>query len=161
MPETLSKTSDTQFTTFLARHRVLLTAEREADLARTSLLLSNCGPKLLQQQGLALLGLGVSSINVGLGGKTLIELDRPSAYHTSPEFPPHSLRPGDLARIEENVTGKPGRAKSSAKSTSTSEVNSSGGSVEGVVYKVSSRSRYLSMGFLQDLGLRNKDCGCG
>ncbi|OBZ66935.1 DNA polymerase alpha-associated DNA helicase A [Grifola frondosa] len=50
-------------------------------------LLSNCGPKLLEQKGLALGGLGVASINIGLGGKTLVELERPAAYHTTPIFP--------------------------------------------------------------------------
>ena len=44
--------------------------KREAEVQRSSLLLSNCGPKLLEQKGLALAGLGIASMNVGLGGKT-------------------------------------------------------------------------------------------
>jgi len=55
---------------FIARQRVLLTKEREAEIDRTSLLLSNCAPRLLEQKGLALGSLSVSSINIGLGGKT-------------------------------------------------------------------------------------------
>lgn len=62
--------ADPALAAFIARQRVLLAKEREAEIDRTSLLLSNCGPKLLEQKGLALGGLSVSSINVGLGGKT-------------------------------------------------------------------------------------------
>ena len=92
---------------FIARQRVLLTKEREAEIDRTSLLLSNCAPRLLEQKGLALGSLSVSSINIGLGGKTwiifqcttysllrfvedsLVELKRPD---TSPIFPSLSFR---------------------------------------------------------------------
>lgn len=107
--------TEQQLRDFIARQRVLLSREREAEVERSSLLLSNCGPKLLEQKGLALGGLGVASINVGLGGKTyvtafiigtvglttyqgptrqrsLVELERPTAYHSTPLFPPHSLR---------------------------------------------------------------------
>lgn len=62
--------ADPTLAAFIARQRILLAKEREAEIDRTSLLLSNCGPKLLEQKGLALGGLSVSSINVGLGGKT-------------------------------------------------------------------------------------------
>jgi len=61
--------ADPVLAAFIARQRVLLTKEREAEIDRT-LLLSNCAPGLLEQKGLALGSLGVSSINVGLGGKT-------------------------------------------------------------------------------------------
>lgn len=57
---------------FLERHRRLLAKEREAEIERTSLLLTNCAPSLLEQKGLALGGLGVANINVGLGGKTCV-----------------------------------------------------------------------------------------
>jgi len=62
--------ADPVLAAFIARQRVLLTKEREAEIDRTSLLLSNCAPRLLEQKGLALGSLSVSSINVGLGGKT-------------------------------------------------------------------------------------------
>jgi DNA polymerase alpha-associated DNA helicase A len=55
---------------FIDRQRVLLLKERDAEIERSSLLLSNCGPKLLEQKGLAILGLGVAGMNIGLGGKT-------------------------------------------------------------------------------------------
>lgn len=55
---------------FIARQQHLLKIERDEDLALTRLLNSKCSPKLLEQKGLALGGLGVSSVNIGLGGKT-------------------------------------------------------------------------------------------
>ncbi|KAL1715840.1 P-loop containing nucleoside triphosphate hydrolase protein [Schizophyllum commune] len=120
---------------FIERQRQLLSAERQAEIERSSLLLSNCGPKLLEQKGLALLNLGVASINIGLGGKTLVELERPSAHHASPMFPPHTLRTGDLARIEANVTSTQKTKGPSKKQASTTE--SKGKVAEGVVYKMS------------------------
>jgi DNA polymerase alpha-associated DNA helicase A len=54
---------------FIARQQTLLEAELKAELDETHLLLSNCSPKLLEQRGLALGGLGVASVSVGLGGK--------------------------------------------------------------------------------------------
>jgi DNA polymerase alpha-associated DNA helicase A len=58
---------------FIDCQRILLSKEREAEIERTSLLLSNCGPKLLEQKGLSLGGLGIASINIGLGGKTYVD----------------------------------------------------------------------------------------
>ncbi|KAI0664804.1 P-loop containing nucleoside triphosphate hydrolase protein [Cubamyces menziesii] len=127
---------DEQLKAFIDRHRELLKKEREAEIERTSLLLSNCPPKLLEQKGLALCGLGVASVGIGLGGKTLIELERPTAYHTTPIFPPHSLRPGDLARIEEHTTSTTQKKSAKPKKTVASEKSKEDG-VEGVVYKVS------------------------
>ncbi len=95
---------------FVDRHLSLLSKERDAEVERTSLVFSKCGPKLLEQKGLALNGLGIASIGVGLGNKTcvrtlsakhkpydlekgrLVELERPAAYHTVTVFPPHTFR---------------------------------------------------------------------
>lgn len=54
---------------FITQHQHLLQLERQAEEEQTRLLNSNCSPKLLEQRGLALGGLGVSNISVGLGGK--------------------------------------------------------------------------------------------
>jgi DNA polymerase alpha-associated DNA helicase A len=62
--------SEDQLNAFIARQRLLLAQERDEEVARSSLLLSNCGPKLLEQKGLSLAGLGVVTVNIGLGGKT-------------------------------------------------------------------------------------------
>jgi DNA polymerase alpha-associated DNA helicase A len=54
---------------FIGRHQHLLQLERDAEEEQTRLLNSRCSPKLLEQRGLALGGLGVAVISVGLGGK--------------------------------------------------------------------------------------------
>ncbi|KAH0578391.1 hypothetical protein H2248_003548 [Termitomyces sp. 'cryptogamus'] len=123
-------TTDPQIAAFLDRQRRLLEKERDAEIERSSLLLSNCGPKLLEQKGLSLGGLGIAGVNIGLGGKTLVELERPAAYHTSSTFPPHTFRPGDLARIEANVS-------SAKKAKKTTAGEAKGSQPEGVVYKIS------------------------
>lgn len=64
----MATTSD-ELAQFLSRLRALCQSERMAEVEQSSLLLSACSPKLLEQKGLALLGLGVSSVQVGLGGK--------------------------------------------------------------------------------------------
>ncbi|KAG2073945.1 hypothetical protein BDR04DRAFT_1140997 [Suillus decipiens] len=55
---------------FIDRHRELLSKEHSAKIERSALLFTICGPKLLEQKGLALGSLGVVGINIGLGGKT-------------------------------------------------------------------------------------------
>ncbi|KAI0748127.1 P-loop containing nucleoside triphosphate hydrolase protein [Daedaleopsis nitida] len=128
--------TEEQLRAFIARQHQLLDRERDAEIERTSLLLSNCPPKLLEQKGLCLAGLGISSIGVGLGGKTMVELERPAAYHTSPIFPPHTLRPGDLARIEEYTGGAFAQKKNvKVKKVAGPEKTKNDG-IEGVVYKV-------------------------
>ncbi|KAH8993570.1 P-loop containing nucleoside triphosphate hydrolase protein [Lactarius hatsudake] len=121
---------------FIDKHLDLLSEERDAEIGRTSLIFSKCGPKLLEQKGLALNGLGVASIGVGLGNKTLIELERPSAYHTVTTLPPHTFRPGDLASIEENHVVPTRKSRKSIKSTDASGRDKTMPAVEGVVYKL-------------------------
>ena len=64
--------TDEQIRAFIDKHRALLTKEREAEVERTSLLLTSCSPSLLEQRGLALGGLGVANVAIGLGGKTYV-----------------------------------------------------------------------------------------
>lgn len=64
----------------------------------------------------------------------MVELERPTAYNSSPLFPPHTFRPGDIARIEEHVST--GSTKKTAKGKKPTDAKSSR-SAEGVVYKVS------------------------
>lgn len=63
--------TEAEIAAFLDRQTALLQREREAEIEQTALLLSSCGPKLLERKGLALGALGVASIRLGLGGKRL------------------------------------------------------------------------------------------
>ena len=74
-----SPRSESTVQAFISRHRTLLARERDAEIERTSLILSNASPKLLEQRGLALGGLSVVSAGVGLGGKTYVIV----SYHRS------------------------------------------------------------------------------
>ncbi|KZV87777.1 P-loop containing nucleoside triphosphate hydrolase protein [Exidia glandulosa HHB12029] len=119
---------------FIDRQRKLLQKERDAVIEQSTLLLSSCSAKLLEQRGLALLNLGVVNVRIGLGGKTLVELERPAAHASSPVFPSHTFRPGDLARIDEQTATAPkAGAKASKKLSDTKDAKE----IEGVVYKVS------------------------
>ena len=80
--------SDEQLKAFVSKHHALLDRERDAEIDRTSLLLSNCPPKLLEQKGLCLASLGVSSIGIGLGGKTCVHV-----------IPGYVLRLSELAYV--------------------------------------------------------------
>lgn len=62
--------SSEELEAFIDRHAELLLAERSAEEEQTHLLNSKCSPRLLEQRGLAIGSLGVSSISIGLGGKT-------------------------------------------------------------------------------------------
>ncbi|WVQ79994.1 hypothetical protein IAT38_002095 [Cryptococcus sp. DSM 104549] len=116
---------------FLDRHQQLLELEKKAEEEQTRLLNSKCSPRLLEQRGLALSGLGVSGISIGLGGKSLIELHRPLAYHTSTALPPHTFRSGDVVRVEAHVSSS-GAGKSKGKKKEGEDESA----VEGVVYRV-------------------------
>lgn len=61
--------TESELAAFLDRQTLLLKRERDAEIERTSLLLSSCSPKLLERKGLALGALGVASVRIGLGGK--------------------------------------------------------------------------------------------
>lgn len=96
----------------------------------------------------------------------LVELTRPSAYHSVPQFPPHSLRPGDLAQIEDhsttpsnsnqnqsqNQSGKISKSKSKT-SSSTSTSRGTSDPIQGVVFKVTPTSIIIAASSSND---RNK-----
>lgn len=58
-----------QLAVFISRLQHLLALERAAEEDQTRLLNSKCSHRLLEQKGLALGGLGVAGISLGLGGK--------------------------------------------------------------------------------------------
>ena len=64
-----SSVDTTRISAFFDRQRTLLQEERQAEVEQSSLVLSSCSPKLLEKKGLALLGLGVVNVGLGLGGK--------------------------------------------------------------------------------------------
>jgi DNA polymerase alpha-associated DNA helicase A len=136
--------SSTASEQFIARLAQLVREEQAAEEKEGALLLTNAPVSLLERNGLALSNLQ-GSTSVGLGGRTLIELTRSSAYHTSTSFPPHDFRSGDLARLRAQGAaggGKKGKAASDAKGKSK-DAESEG--VDAVVYRVNSTAVILAM----------------
>lgn len=110
-------------------HRTLdlLAHERDVDLAQTSLLVSKCSPKLLESRGLAILNLQVANVSIGLGGKTLIELER---WMKGP-LPAHGFRNGDTCEI---LAGN-ADANKPAKGKGKEKEGSEAGKLQGIVYR--------------------------
>ncbi|EIW65924.1 hypothetical protein TREMEDRAFT_72495 [Tremella mesenterica DSM 1558] len=121
--------SDPTLTTFFDKHASLLKLERDTEEEQTKLLNSNCPPTLLERRGLALGGLGVKGVNTGLGGKTLMQLCRPSAYHTDLKLPTHTFR----AKMKQKDKDE--------------------GSVEGIVYRVTGETVTIAVDGTKEIDL--------
>ena len=88
---------------FVATQLSLLSIERASDLQQSTALITSLPPSVLARtHGLAILNLSISAQRTGLGGKTVLDLDRDSALGA---FPAHSLRAGDPVRVEELPSG--------------------------------------------------------
>ncbi len=132
---------------FLDRLLELVQKERAAEESESSLLLSNAPTSVLERSGLALGNLS-GQTSVGLGGRLLIELSRPPAYHTSSAFPPHDFRPGDLARLkQQGAAGGSGRkaAKAASKDDKGKGKAQEEDGMDGVVYKTTSTKIVLAV----------------
>ena len=126
---------------FISEHLRLLDLERQTEAEESRLLISNCPESLLERQGLALGSLGVVNISLGLGGKTLVELERPLAWHAEQDFSSHSFRPGDLACISEQSSSGRKVNKNVSSNGKESKIG-----VEGVVFRVSTQRIILAVG---------------
>lgn len=114
---------------WLQRHLSLLRRERAAELQESHLLLSSTSPRILEANGLALCRLGVLSVAIGSGGKRLVELHRPTAYHTDSKFPPNGFRSGDVVVLVDEAADNGNRK---AKKASEADENRNAG-LEAVV----------------------------
>ncbi|KAA1098842.1 hypothetical protein PGT21_015703 [Puccinia graminis f. sp. tritici] len=131
-------------------HLKLLKLERASEKEEFDLLTSEKvkrgQTKLLERMGISIGALGVRSTNIGLGGKTIVELERPAQYHTEPKLPYHTLRSGVPVGIIDNEVG-------STKSSRKSSASSSGDKlkvVEGVVSRVTETSIAMTVSSLKD-----------
>ncbi|KAL0062562.1 hypothetical protein AAF712_010601 [Marasmius tenuissimus] len=132
--------SSSELSAFISRQRHLLALERAADLDRSRLLLTKCPPKQLERNGLALLGLTVSSVEVGLGGKVLVELGLEYGG-TGAVFPPNEIRTGDLAKIEGG---------------SSQETKEDDQGIEGVIYRISAARVVVALNSEREVDLPDR-----
>lgn len=82
----------------------LLDAELQAEVAETSLLVSQSSPATLQRAGLAVTNLLVTSQRTGLGGKTVIDLE-PDPATGDGKIQEHGIRTGDIVSVQEQPAG--------------------------------------------------------
>ncbi|GJN92846.1 hypothetical protein Rhopal_005884-T1 [Rhodotorula paludigena] len=130
---------------FLERLVELVRKEQAAEEEEASLLFTSAPVSLLEAKGLALGNLS-GQTSIGLGGRLLIELERPSAYHVSPSFPPHDFRPGDLARLRQQgaagAAGKKGAAKGAKDDKGKGKDD---GGLDAVVYRTTATKITLAV----------------
>jgi len=129
---------------FLKRLIDLVEQERAAEEQESALLISNAPVSLLERSGLALGNLS-GQTSIGLGGRLLVELERPPAYHVSPTYPPHDFRPGDVARLRQHGAG--GAAGGAGKKGGKEDKGKGkdDGGVDAVVYRTTATKITLAV----------------
>lgn len=137
-----------QLQAWLQRHLTLLQRERAAELEESHLLLSSVSPRVLEANGLALCRLGVLNTSIGMGGKSLVELHRPTAYHTEPSFPPNGFRSGDVVVIVDEAGSSDGDDRKKKKASASKDKAESGENtgIDGVVVKVADTKITIAIG---------------
>lgn len=121
---------------FIQGHLDRLFKERQAELEESRLLLSSVSPKVLEANGLALTRLGVLSTSVGIGGKRLVELHRPTAYHNDAHLPPNAFRSGDVVAIVDEAAAAEGGGAKGAKGKAAAKNSKEPAQTDGVVVRV-------------------------
>ncbi|KAK4519577.1 Amino acid transporter [Mucor velutinosus] len=94
---------------FVAHQIQLVETERKIDVEDTQKLLSAYAPIQLQRRGVALVGLKVTGMRTGLGGKSLIDLELANPSILPPIFPAHKITTGDIVGLDEYKKDKPSR----------------------------------------------------
>ncbi|KAI8970962.1 P-loop containing nucleoside triphosphate hydrolase protein [Pilobolus umbonatus] len=94
---------------FIAHQIELVEAEKKIDFDDTVKLLASYPAAQLQRRGMALVGLRVSGMRTGLGGKSLIDLELVNPNIIPPIFPAHKISTGDIVSIGEYKKDKPAK----------------------------------------------------
>ncbi|GAN10114.1 DNA helicase protein [Mucor ambiguus] len=92
---------------FIAHQIQLVETERKIDVEDTQRLLSAYAPIQLQRRGVALVGLKVTGMRTGLGGKSLIDLELANPSILPPIFPAHKITTGDIVGLDEYKKDRP------------------------------------------------------
>lgn len=129
---------------FLERLIHLTEAEQQAEELETSLLSSSCPFNQLVAKGIALGGLQPVKTSLGLGGRTLVDLERSLAHHQDQTFPPHGFRSGDSVVLLGDGAAAKGRSKK--KGDTAAGGQGAEGGLEGVVWKVQEKRIVIALG---------------
>ncbi|CEG77559.1 hypothetical protein RMATCC62417_12286 [Rhizopus microsporus] len=94
---------------FIAHQRKLIETERKVDVEETIKLLSSYAPIQLQRRGIALVGLKITGMRTGLGGKSLIDLELANPNILPPILPAHKITTGDIVGLDVYKKDKPSK----------------------------------------------------
>ncbi|CEG64601.1 hypothetical protein RMATCC62417_01544 [Rhizopus microsporus] len=94
---------------FIAHQRELIEIERKVDVEETIKLLSSYAPIQLQRRGIALVGLKITGMRTGLGGKSLIDLELANPNILPPILPAHKITTGDIVGLDVYKKDKPSK----------------------------------------------------
>ncbi|ORY76944.1 AAA domain-domain-containing protein [Leucosporidium creatinivorum] len=130
---------------FLQRLIDLTLAEQQAEELESSLLSSSCPFNQLVAKGIALGGLQPVKTSLGLGGRTLVDLERSLAHHQDSTFPPHGFRSGDSVRLLGDAAGG-AKSKGKKKGDTATAGQGAEGGLEGVVWKVQEKRIVIALG---------------
>ncbi|KAI5479920.1 DNA helicase [Pseudohyphozyma bogoriensis] len=127
-------------------HKLIALTEAEATLeaAETSLLHASTPLSLLVLKGLALSPLTATKTSIGLGGRTLVELEKSSEVGGELGTA-HGFRNGDAVELSDagsGSRGKSGKTKEKGKEKDSGE----GDKIEGVVWRVQESKIVISIG---------------
>jgi len=86
---------------FADRTRRLLEAERRAEVEEAVRLQAALSPATLEARGISILRLRVADESPGLGGRTVVSLERTAGG----DLPAHRLQPGDIVRLASRQGG--------------------------------------------------------
>jgi DNA polymerase alpha-associated DNA helicase A len=118
----------------------LLETERAAEVAEVEAVISKFPAKVLQKKyGLALVGLKLTSIRTGLGGKTVVELGNDDV------LPSHRFRTGDVVGLD-NASADNSAKCAGGKSKGDKVEEGSRFDVTGVVARVTEKTITLALG---------------
>ncbi|RCI11933.1 hypothetical protein L249_4213 [Ophiocordyceps polyrhachis-furcata BCC 54312] len=134
---------------FASAQLALLSAELQAEVSETGILINSHAPTTLQRAGLAITNLVVNSRRTALGGRTMLELGPdPATAGSDGLLPSHGIRPGDIILVS-------GQPAGSAKKSEVRELERGG--LRGVVVKV--QKNFLCAAVDQDGEDEEKDAG--
>jgi DNA polymerase alpha-associated DNA helicase A len=121
---------------FASAQLTLLATELAAETESTTTLIGGTSPLVLARLGLAVPNLVISSQRIGLGGKTVFELEQDHAIGTDGVLTEHGIRVGDIVHVGPQPKG--GERKAEMKSLEGKGVN-------GVVVRVQGRGLQVAL----------------
>lgn len=131
-----------------------LQVERHEDYEQTEELLASNSPKSLAKNGLAILGLQISNVRTGIGGKLIVELgliqnSKHKKDHDNDSISIGDFKTGDIIKIDRYISQSikhKRKVKNSSKNDDQREFESDALALEGVVTAISTKKINVAIG---------------